>query len=132
MKLNNNLKMCIFPFIAIAVVFFAGCESDHKSSPHVPAAGMGSIVINNNFDPIMVYINGNFIREAPYHNDIAIDEAPGNYHVKLIAESSTVFDVPNYDNNVVPVYEGKITKINVSGTPYNSEGMIVELSIESP
>ncbi len=94
----------------LALLAAAGCEDDEDYRDHVPAAGQGSLIVDNNtMQDLDLFLDGALNREVGDGKEAIVDLAPGEYRVVLDSQDSNRSFAGDVD-----VLEGRLTILHVS------------------
>ena len=103
-----------------------GCDSDNNFEDHVPAAGQGSLVIDNRSNSeLHVYIDGKEVAGVDDTDNRIYDLAPGVYRL--------VLDEDKGDRNYradIDILQDRLTVLEVSNDSGGSSDFTVDLRFE--
>ena len=118
------LSGAVVAFLCCAI----GCDEDEEEFlDHVPAAGQGSLVVDNNtVEDIDVFVDGLFQGRVRDGDEGTADMAPGEYRVFLDSADSD----RTYQGDV-DVLEGRLTILHVSIDSSSTFAFSVQVEYEN-
>ena len=113
------MRLALGLTVGLLCLGLIGCDEDDDYLDHEPPEGQGSlIVVNESWDDLSLYLDGELTTKVTERSDRTLDMAPGVYRVVLMERR---YGDRSYRDDV-DILADKLTVLQVSETGVDTSG----------